>query len=115
MCHSVSDHCSYDHEENRERFSDKEIDTARQIMASDALPAVFGVALSVSCPDGSYPDEIEALIEHIKNKGLRSDSIFRRSPNAEALARLRDDMNKRMTRGACLFISHITCRRVHQL
>ncbi len=64
-------------------------------MESKALPPVFAVPLSKSAPESEYPDEIKVLMEYLTNNALRTESIFRRSPNAENLKSIRAKMNDR--------------------
>lgn len=72
---------AYDQEENGEEYDEADLDKARAIMDSGRKPKVFNTPLEESCPDSDYPQEIKNLIEYITNKGLKSDGIFRRSPN----------------------------------
>ncbi len=64
-------------------------------MESKALPAVFALPLAKSAPNGEYPEEIKQLMEYLTNNGLRAESIFRRSPNAEHVKQIRASMNER--------------------
>lgn len=64
-------------------------------MESKALPPVFAVPLSKSAPGGEYPEEIKQLMEFLTNNALRSESIFRRSPNSEHVKEIRAKMNER--------------------
>lgn len=85
---------AYDQEENGEDYDEKDLDKARAIMDGNRKPKVFNTPLEESCPDSDYPQEIKDLMEYLTNKGLKSDGIFRRSPNKEKLdtiIRLMDD------------------------
>lgn len=75
----------HDQEENGEEYEEEELEKAKAIMSVDRKPRVFKTSLNISCPESDYPEEIKLLIEYITNKGLKSDSIFRRSPNKEML------------------------------
>jgi hypothetical protein len=84
---------AYDQDENGEKYDEEDLEKARAIMDSDRKPKVFGVSLEESCPDSDYPQEIKDLMEYLTNKGLKSDGIFRRSPNREKLDTLIRMMN----------------------
>lgn len=75
----------YDQEEFGEQYNEQEIERAKEIMDTGRTPGVFKVSLSTSCPESDYPQEIKDLMLHLTNKGLKSDSIFRKSPNKEIL------------------------------
>lgn len=74
---------AHDQDENGEVYTEAELEKAKAIMDGGRRPKVFKVPLEESCPDSDYPDEIKDLMEYITNKGLKSDSIFRRAPNKE--------------------------------
>lgn len=76
---------AYDQEENGEEYEEDDLERARAIMDGDRKPKVFNTPLEESCPESDYPKEIKDLIEYITNKGLKSDGIFRRSPNKDKL------------------------------
>ena len=77
---------AHDQEENGEKYDEEELEEARAIMVGDKRrPKVFKTPLEESCPDSDYPQEIKDLMEYLTNKGLKSDGIFRRSPNKEKL------------------------------
>lgn len=102
-----SDIRQYDQEVNGEKYDDSELDKAKERMEDDKpRPVVFKVSLEKSCPDSDYPEEIKGLMEHLTNKGLKSDSIFRRSPNKEKADEIKSLMNKRNTK---LFIKIVFC------
>lgn len=75
----------HDQEENgEEEYDEAELERAKEIMDTGRKPKIFKMSLK-ECEGEDYPEEIKELIEYITNKGLKSDSIFRRSPNLEAL------------------------------
>lgn len=76
---------AFDQEENGEVYEEAELERARAVMDGGRRPRVFKVDLAESAPESDYPEEIKNLIEHITKKGLKSDGIFRRSPNKEML------------------------------
>ena len=86
----------YDQEEYGERYDEEELERAREIMKGDGESKIFGVALEVSCPDpgSDYPKEIKDLISYLSNRGLKSDGIFRKSPNKEMLESIMMLMDK---------------------
>ena len=54
-------------------------------MEGDRKPKIFNASLA-EYEGEDYPEEIKSLIEHLTNKGLKSDGIFRRAPNRESLS-----------------------------
>lgn len=76
---------AFDREVNGEIYEEEELERARALMDGGKRPRVFRVDLEQSAPESEYPEEIKKLIEHITAKGLKSDGIFRRSPNKEML------------------------------
>lgn len=64
-------------------------------MESKARPPVFAIPLAKSAPDSEYPEEIKSLMEFLTNHALRTESIFRRSPNSEHVKQIRAAMNDR--------------------
>lgn len=85
----------YDREENGEEdYDDDELDRAQAIMDGGKKPKIFKVSLAGY--DGEdYPEEIKSLMEHLTNKGLKSDGIFRRSPNQESLCKVISEIDAR--------------------
>ena len=83
----------HDQEENGEKYDEIELERAREIMDSGRRPKVFKTSLEESCPDSDYPQEIKDLMEYITNKGLKSDGVFRRSPNKEKMETIIQLMN----------------------
>lgn len=84
---------AHDQEENGEKYDESELERAKEIMDSGRRPKVFKTPLEDSCPDSDYPQEIKDLMEYITNKGLKSDGIFRRSPNKEKMDKIIQLMN----------------------
>ena len=73
-------------------------------MTGSSRPRVFGLSLeqSMAPPPGvdpaamaPYPEEVKNLIQYVMDKGLRAEGVFRRSPNAVALAQLRKAIDAR--------------------
>lgn len=85
----------YDREENGEEdYDNDELERAQAIMDGGKKPKIFKVSLAEY--DGEdYPEEIKSLIEHLTNKGLKSDGIFRRSPNQESLCKVISEIDAR--------------------
>ena len=76
----------HDKEENGEEdYEEAELERAKSIMDTGRKPKIFKVSLG-EYEGVDYPEEIQSLIEYITNRGLKSDSIFRRSPNQELLS-----------------------------
>lgn len=88
-------HFRFDKEEFGEQYDQAELEKSKEVMESKALPPVFAVPLSKSSPDGEYPQGIKLLMEYLTNKCLRTESIFRRSPNILHVKEIRSAMNKR--------------------
>lgn len=85
----------YDREENgEENFDEAELDRAQAIMDGGKKPKIFKVSLA-EYEGEDYPKEIKALIEYLTNKGLKSDGIFRRSPNQELLCKIIAELDAR--------------------
>ena len=99
----------FDKEEYGERYEQEELEKAKEIMESKALPPVFAIPLSKSSPEGEYPEEIKSLMEYLTNHALRAESIFRRSPNSEHVKAIRAAMDNRkgIVRKTSVFI--ISC------
>jgi hypothetical protein len=118
----------YDREEAADReveMTEEDIEHARQIMVGGHRPRIFGVDLEkamaplpgvdpAAVANNEYPEEVKNLIKYVMDKGLRSEGIFRRSPNAAALERLREQMDTRTNNKQCLLprliLSHHRCK-----
>lgn len=87
----------YDREENGEEdYEEAELDRAHAIMDGGKKSKIFKVSLA-EYEGESYPEEIQSLIEYLTNKGLKSDGIFRRSPNQESLSKIISEIDARNT------------------
>ena len=52
-------------------------------------------SLEISSSESDYPEEIKLLIEHLTNKGLMTEGIFRRAPNKEMFQILYQQIDNR--------------------
>lgn len=87
----------YDREEFGEKYDENDLAHAKSKMETKKIPPVFRVSLEVSSPDSDYPEEIKELMAYLTNKGLKSESIFRRSPNKEKVDEIISLMNEHTT------------------
>ena len=85
----------HDQEENGEDYDEAELDQARAIMDGGRKARVFKVSLEISSSESDYPEEIKLLIEHLTNKGLMTEGIFRRAPNKEMFQILYQQIDNR--------------------
>ena len=84
----------HDQEEFGQKYDEAELARAKSIMETKKVPPVFRVSLEIACPDSDYPEEIKDLMAYLTNKGLKSESIFRRSPNKEKADEIISLMNE---------------------
>lgn len=71
---------------------------------ANLLPAVriFGAEVERAVPSGEVPSQIEKVVRHLAESGLKEEGLFRLSPDTEQVEQIRISMDRGCRMGAGL-------------